>query len=145
MFYWNLLYYLIFTCQTFFLIFVLILVLLELTLLQYFEDEKEMIETCFNPCFIGTYSITFFSPLPCVLLFSVLILVLLELTLLLRKIYRKTVEVLIVLILVLLELTLLLNIWIFKLFWKWGFNPCFIGTYSITTSFFLFFNLLFPF
>ena len=61
----------------------------------------------FNPCFIGTYSITCLLPLWYKLGLLVLILVLLELTLLLIKVWFSYVR-------------------------GYGFNPCFIGTYSIT-------------
>ena len=62
---------------------------------------------CFNPCFIGTYSIT---------LHGINLILMLDL----------------VLILVLLELTLLQIIIECLFCFIRCFNPCFIGTYSIT-------------
>ena len=62
---------------------VLILVLLELTLLPTFVGVPNPLVSCFNPCFIGTYSITKRYMDGCTSIICVLILVLLELTLLL--------------------------------------------------------------
>ena len=47
-------------CDNLFLFFCYILVLLELTLLhKYFEEILEIANESFNPCCIGTYSITY--------------------------------------------------------------------------------------
>ena len=84
MFYWNLLYYIS------------------------IEDVIKGDEERFNPCFIGTYSITYYKVLILYHERGVLILVLLELTLLHMLKKKKIQTNNIVLILVLLELTLLL-------------------------------------
>ena len=83
MFYWNLLYYLYKNISK--------------------EDKKE----CFNPCFIGTYSITENYRQLDNKCNKVLILVLLELTLLHKLTIIEYIIKIFVLILVLLELTLL--------------------------------------
>ena len=87
---------------------VLILVLLELTLLHYIScNRTSKPSSSFNPCFIGTYSITYRWKCSTYYSYEVLILVLLELTLL--QFYRRDncERGICVLILVLLELTLL--------------------------------------
>ena len=81
---------------------------MELTLLLFrLENDETVLDLGFNPCFIGTYSITHIDLL---------------LSIQLRN----------VLILVLLELTLLPDIEIDDELIDSSFNPCFIGTYSIT-------------
>ena len=72
---------------------------------------EEMEKTCFNPCFIGTYSITGLVSL------------------------SNFLSKYLVLILVLLELTLLRDSYIGGGNMKLCFNPCFIGTYSITRKY----------
>ena len=68
------------------------------------------VRSCFNPCFIGTYSFT-------------------------KGLYDSLQQRYDVLILVLLELILLRIVIQFKQVQKMCFNPCFIGTYSFTTRF----------
>ena len=108
MFYWNLLYYEIAKKQ-------------DLNIVESFNPcfigtysitfpdvhENIPLRRCFNPCFIGTYSITDIARVRLVQSSGVLILVLLELTLLPYVFLYLLLDFIFVLILVLLELTLL--------------------------------------
>ena len=146
MFYWNLLYY----------IQMEMLNLLQLwgfnpcfigtysiTVLQ--EGQLWKRNMCFNPCFIGTYSIT--GILNCKILivqerFNPCFIGTYSIT---WNCFKWFYNQIVVLILVLLELTLLLylNCLLIYLLYH-SFNPCFIGTYSITPKtfvFYLFFNM----
>ena len=80
---------------------------MEVTLLQYFESEEELIETCFNPCFYGSYSFTLPRLELCHQLNNVLILVFMEVTLLPNAIKISSIN-------------------------YYSFNPCFYGSYSFT-------------